>query len=288
MYFFIAIVFIAGTGFVVYAIGEFISSREQKRIAERKKLLEDELSQKQQRREREKIRKRLELIEKKRAEQRRKEEEQRRKEELIIRKRKLEEERKTARQLALAKKKAKELLESKWKSNWRDFKETLERENIKSIYHFTDYQNIESIKKHGGLYSWKLCENKNIPIAMPGGSFTSRSLDSYHNLEDYVRLCFSRNHPMMYVAINEGRITNPAILEIDPEVVYWKQTRFSDMNATKNGHRQGSTIDDFKRIKFDVVKQINHFNLSDEDKPFYQAEVMVKSFIPLKYIKNIQ
>lgn len=288
MYFIIAIAFLAGIGFLVYATGEFISSREQKRIAERKKLLEDELSQKQQLREREKIRKQLELNERKRAEQRRKEEEQRQREELIIRERKLEEEeRKTARRLTEAKNKARELLGSKWKSNWRDFEEILKRENIRSIYHFTDYQNIESIKKHGGLYSWKSCENKNISIAMPGGSFTSRSLDSYHNLEDYVRLCFSKNHPMMYVAINEGRITNPVILEIDPEVVYWKQTRFSDMNATKNGHRQGSTIDDFKRIKFDVVKQINHFNLSDEDKPFYQAEVMVKSFIPLKYIKNI-
>ena len=43
------------------------------------------------------------------------------------------------------------------------------------------------------------------------------------------------NHPMMYVAMNEDRISNPVILEIDPEVIYDEDTKYADMNAVRNG-----------------------------------------------------
>ena len=124
-------------------------------------------------------------------------------------------------------------------------------------------------------------------IHRAGGSSTSRNLDTIYGLQDYVRLSFTKNHPMMFVAQKDGRIISPIVLEIDIEAVYWKETVFSDMNATKTGHSQGTTIEDLKRIKFHVVKRINHFDLSDSDKPYYQAEVMVKRFLPIKYIRNI-
>ncbi len=79
----------------------------------------------------------------------------------------------------------------------------------------------------------------------PGGSDVSRSLDSRDNLQNYVRVSFTQKHPMMYVAMNNGWISNPVILEIDPEVICWLDTKFADRNAVKNGANIGGSLSDF-------------------------------------------
>lgn len=173
------------------------------------------------------------------------------------------------------------------RSNWEDFKNILQENGITELYHFTDRDNLESIIRQGGLYSWADCEEKGIDIARPGGGQTSRSLDKRDGLEHYVRLSFTQNHPMMYVAMNEGRISNPVILKIDPEVLYDTDTLYADRNATKNGAHVGGTLDDFKKIHFQSVKAAKHFDLEPEEQMYYQAEILVKHFIPLKYIRNI-
>ena len=115
----------------------------------------------------------------------------------------------------------------------------------------------------------------------------SRDLDRRDNLQHYVRICFTKQHPMLFVAMNDGRISNPVILEIDPEVVEWEDTKFADRNATRTGANVGGSLDDLKRIHFNSVKAKKHFDLDDDEQPFYQAEVLVKNFIPLKFITNI-
>lgn len=175
------------------------------------------------------------------------------------------------------------------KSNWQEFKAVLDEQKIVKLYHFTDRDNLESIIKNGGLYSWMDCERKGIKIAKPGGGSLSRQLDSGRNLEDYVRVSFTTQHPMMFVAMKDGRISNPVILEIDPEVILWKGTCYSNMNATTHRIKPniGETISDFKQIHFPSVKAHKHFDLPEEEQPYFQAEILVKNFIPLSYIKNI-
>ena len=171
--------------------------------------------------------------------------------------------------------------------NYLSFKEILDYHGIKKLYHFTDRENLKSIIENGGLYSWADCEAKGITIPRPGGGDLSRSLDSRDSLQNYVRASFTTEHPMMYVAMNEGRITNPVILEIDPEVIYDSETKFADRNATRTGANVGDTLDDFKKIHFSSVKAKKHFDLEVEEQPFFQAEVLVKNFIPLDKILNI-
>ena len=167
------------------------------------------------------------------------------------------------------------------------FVRILKEHGIKSLYHFTDRKNLESIIKYGGLYSWMDCVEQGITIPKPGGDIQSRELDARKGLEYYVRTSFTRNHPMMYQAKNEGRIDDPVILEIDTEVITWRNTRFSDKNSVRNDMHHGSTLEDFVKIHFDTTQFNSHFDLEDSEMPFYQAEVMVQNFIPLKYIKNI-
>lgn len=166
-------------------------------------------------------------------------------------------------------------------------KEYIQSQGITKLYHFTDRDNLDLIIKNGGLYSWKDCEDKGIAIPRPGGSLTSHSLDARYNLEHYVRTSFVREHPMMYVAMNDGRIFNPVILEISLDVADLPQTQFADRNAAKNGVQFGLGLDSAKEIHYGAVKAKRHFDLDEDERQYFQAEVMVKNFIPLKYITNI-
>jgi len=173
------------------------------------------------------------------------------------------------------------------RSNWTEFQSILNRYGIKKLYHFTDRDNLESIINNGGLYSWADCDAKGITISKPGGSDSSRSLDRRDGLQHFVRVSFTRNHPMMYVAMNDGRITNPVILEIDLDVIYDEGSKYADRNATKNGAQVGGTLEAFKKIHFNSVTEDTHFDLDPDEQKYYQAEVLVKNFIPLSKIKNI-
>lgn len=173
------------------------------------------------------------------------------------------------------------------KSNWQNIQQVLDEGGITKLYHFTDRDNLESIIKHGGLYSWADCEEKNIKIAKPGGGDLSRSLDTRDGLQHFVRLAFTKDHPMKYVAMDDGRISNPVVLEIDVETALWEDSRYADRNATKNGARVGESIDDLKAIHFGLFGGQRYFDMDEEDRMYYQAEVLVKNFIPLKFITNI-
>ena len=176
------------------------------------------------------------------------------------------------------------------KSDWLEYKKVLDSHNIHTLYHFTDRDNLASIINNGGLYSWSDCEDKGIKISKPGGGgpgSLSWKLDLHKGLEHYVRLSFTRNHPMMYVAMNEQRISNPVILEINTDVLFEDGVKYANMNATRNDVKIGDNLESFKSIHFDTVKARNHFDLDEDEQPFYQAEVLVNHFIPLSSIKNI-
>lgn len=174
------------------------------------------------------------------------------------------------------------------KKDWENFKAVVEKHGIEKLYHFTDRDNLESIIKNGGLYSWADCEQKGITISKPASDDTSRSLDRRDGLQHFVRVSFTKSHPMMYVAMNEGRISNPVVLEIDPEVIWWQNSKYADRNAVKTGATIGESLNDLEAIHFDSVKARTYFDLPEEEQMYFQAEVLVKNFIPLEYIKNIE
>lgn len=173
------------------------------------------------------------------------------------------------------------------KSDYKLIKRIIKKKAITKLYHFTDKSNLSSILSNKGLYSWASCNRNEINILKPGGDYLSRSLDSYYGLEDYIRLSYNKENPMMYKALKDGRILHPVILEINPDVMTWSTTLFSDMNATKNGHNVGGTINDLNKVKLSIAQNSNYLTLSEAEKPYYQAEVLVQSHIPDKFILNI-
>ena len=199
----------------------------------------------------------------------------------------LAEEARKKEQAELAEKERLEVLSTERKENWSDFKQILDNNGIRYLYHFTDRRNIPSIKRHGGLFSWQYCDTHGITIPSPGGIGFGRNLDLRYGLEDYVRLSFCKEHPMKYIAMKDGRIQNPVVLLIDIEVAYLKGTLFFFFFATKTGHKTGGALNDLSKVRFDIVKLPNHFNLEEPEKSFYQAEILVKTFIPKRYIVNL-
>ena len=175
------------------------------------------------------------------------------------------------------------------KKDWEHYKKVLCDNGIYHFYHFTDERNLQSIRKCGGLFSWDYCNKHNINIPRPGGSETSWSLDYHLGLEDYVRLSLTDDHPMMHIAMNDGRISFPALLEINLDVAYIETTLFANKNAARinNSGNIGSGLIDLQQIHFNTVKYPNYFDINAEEKPFYQAEILVKTFVPMKYIKII-
>ena len=243
------------------------------RLAEEQKRKEEEERKKRERKEQERIENEKRIAE----EQRRRQQEAN----------KLVEEARKKEQAELAERERLDVISTERKENWSAFKQVLDNNGIRYLYHFTDRRNIPSIKRHGGLFSWQYCDTHGITIPSPGGIGFGRNLDLRYGLEDYVRLSFCREHPMKYIAMKDGRIQNPVVLLIDIEVAYLKDTLYSDMNATKTGHKTGGTLSDLNKIRFDIVKLPNHFDLEEPEKSFYQAEILVKTFVPKRYIVNL-
>ena len=187
-------------------------------------------------------------------------------------------------QAELAEKKRLEALSTERKENWSDFKRILDNNDIRYLYHFTDRRNIQSIKLHGGLFSWHYCRKNNITIPCQGGDYNSQELDKKYGLEDYVRLSFCNDHPMAYRLQQSG--SDIVILKIETDVALLKDTLFSDINAADILHTHGGELDDLKRINFNATKR-NYVRKDDVDFKPHQAEVMVKTFVPKKFIRNL-
>ena len=170
------------------------------------------------------------------------------------------------------------------KSDYASFMQVLRENGIVYLYHFTDRRNLASIRKHGGLYSWAYCGSHGITIPYAGGNSSSRNNDCRYGLQDYVRLSFCTDHPMMWRLRQQGY--DLVLLKIKVDAAVFAGTMFSDMNATDGMHSHGESLADLKRVRFSAVRR-SYLRRDDVDFKYHQAEIMVKTFIPAKYIVNL-
>src|SRR5690349_16201859 len=88
----------------------------------------------------------------------------------------------------------------------------------KRFYHFTDKKNLDSIRKQGLYCTRELRRIGAFPNVTAGGDANSLASDLQKGTDAYTCLCFTRGHPMCYVATAAGRI-DPVWLEINPEII---------------------------------------------------------------------
>jgi hypothetical protein len=158
------------------------------------------------------------------------------------------------------------------------------QKGIYEFYHYTDSRNINSIIQNYGLFSLNKLDKEG--IAYHQGSETREK-------PEYIRLSYTRNHPLLWVSKQNGRIEKEKILDIDLEVAGLKHTQFTNVNVARTSSPPtvifGDDLSFIKNsVKLDVAKQQYGPRRDDPDHPYYQAEIMVKDHVELKYIKNLK
>ena len=94
------------------------------------------------------------------------------------------------------------------------------------LYHFTDRQNIPSIREKGLVSKQRMRKDGWWPVAA-GGNQLSHDLDTRFGIDPYVSLCFTDSHPMLFRAQGEGRLTDPVHIKICPEILRVDDTLIS-------------------------------------------------------------
>ena len=79
---------------------------------------------------------------------------------------------------------------------------------------------------------------------------------------------------------------NLVLLKIKTDVAELQSTMFSNINATDNGCSFGPGLNYLKRVDMQAVKQ-RFVKKDDPNFKKHQAEVMVKTFVPIDKIVNI-
>jgi hypothetical protein len=159
----------------------------------------------------------------------------------------------------------------------------LKHKGVRHLYHFTNRSNLVSIMRLG-LRSWKFIEENGGIDSTQGGSAISRALDEKKGLERFVRLSFSRKHPMMFACQRDGRVPDPVVLQFSVDVASLPGTKFSNKNATANDVK---ISDHPAMIRFDIVQLPSSFAAPKEFRPFFQAEVLIKDQISPDHIVNV-
>ena len=116
-------------------------------------------------------------------------------------------------------------------------RELFRRYAVTNFYHFTDRRNLTLIRELGGLFSLARLMERGIEIPAPGGNDWSHNADKNKGLDMYVHLCFKNNHPMEYIAHQDGRIEDSIFLRIHPEVLEFEGVMFTPDVLNKSGVR---------------------------------------------------
>jgi hypothetical protein len=162
----------------------------------------------------------------------------------------------------------------------------LKKFNRHWIYHFTDKGNISEIKKNGGLLPRSMLSS--IPF-VSGGNQWSIDLDKISGMQNYIHLCFLNDHPMEYLASNEGRI-DPIWLEVSTEVLDFPGVLYCTGVANQIGAKYITANEAVKIMDFDHLFNWHDFSIEENIKRHNEAkkyEILIPTKIPLKFIRGI-
>ncbi len=166
------------------------------------------------------------------------------------------------------------------------------RYSVPAFFHFTDRRNLPLIVEHGGLYSLVELKRKNIKVPAPGGNQWSHDADEMNDVDQYIHLCFRANHPMEFLAREEGRIQDSIFLQIHPSILDVDDVMFSPGVSNKSGmpiYPIGEAVKK-NRIDFEILYTRTDWSdrqINDRLQAAEKSELLVPRRIPIKYIRNL-
>lgn len=165
------------------------------------------------------------------------------------------------------------------KNNWLAWYQNIRRRQLHSLYHFTAQANIASIVREGCLSARRQLAARGIqPVRNSWGSTEKEiSLGA-----DYICLSLTKQWAMMRSVMLE-RAEVPAILIIEPRVIWYEGTCFSPHNSARW---------DVLSAELVCWTTEDHFNILFPDATSNwpcdpQAEILVRDTITFEDIRNI-
>jgi len=167
----------------------------------------------------------------------------------------------------------------------------LKRYRIDAVWHFTDRSNLTLIQEHQGLLSLAELRRRGVEVPVPGGNDWSHSADEMKGVHEYVHLAFLDDHPMLFRAKQESRITDPVWLKIDSSILLGEGTRFTRDVSNKAGVEILTPAIAAEIIDFEVL-----FTYMDWKDPEVKArrmaaiksEVLIPTVVPIKKILGVK
>jgi len=157
------------------------------------------------------------------------------------------------------------------------------------LYHFTDESNLKTIATKGLLSKQQMRADGWWP-ATTGGNKLSHQLDDYRGISSHVSLCFTRNHPMIFRAKQEGRLLSPRYLGISTDVLRIPGVKVAFGVANANNTEIIDLPDAIERMDIEVL-----YSRTDWHDPKVQArlqsaekmELLVPNIVPRPLIVGL-
>jgi len=161
---------------------------------------------------------------------------------------------------------------------------------VSHLYHFCDRRNLAIIRKLSGLYSFEKLEEMGIEIPAPGGNDWSRDADKMKGLHQYVHLCFRNNHPMEYLARQDGRIVDSIFLQVHPDVLKFEGVKYTPDVSNQSDVPLLSLEEARTMIDFEVIYTWTDWKdpaIKERLDKAERCEILVPDNIPIDLIRNI-
>ncbi len=158
----------------------------------------------------------------------------------------------------------------------------------KSLYHFTDRRNIESIRANG-LMSMRLMKEAGIAPVACGGNDWSLEADVQCGMDCYVHLGLTTSHPLEFKAKNEGRI-EPAYIRVDPSILKIPGVMFTPDVANKSGIEPEALETGLDKLDLEVIFCKTDWKdaaIKERLKVARKCEIIVPERVLPKYLQGI-
>lgn len=156
----------------------------------------------------------------------------------------------------------------------------------KTFFHFTDTRNLTSIAANG-LLSRRSIATRGLEY-VPGGNRLSRDLDDHYGYDDYVHLCFRKQHGMAHTATKSGQIAHLRWLAITPDVLTLPGVLIAPDNSVKTGVRAVPVADALPDLDLDILYDRSDWAKAGVQKRLKAAEryeILVPKAVALAYIR---
>jgi hypothetical protein len=190
----------------------------------------------------------------------------------------------------------------KLKKNYKDYKKIISERNISELIHFTPTKNLYGIMEMGEIMSRARLEELDVEH-FDILDYIEFNDEIRYDDKNYINLSISSPNTFLFSKFRDKTKDDPTIvwcvLKIETKYIYEYDTLFSVTNAASNAAKKqfgiSGNIEMFKQLFANELifktyrgnRKIKRGKIKDKYPTDVQAEILVKSSIPISSIKKV-